>query len=62
MAALIDGEATVKRLKRDGSTVWLMPENEAYADPWRCGLHPRHGRGGCAACEHTCRGFRQVNE
>ncbi|MEV5043694.1 transcriptional repressor LexA [Streptomyces griseoincarnatus] len=30
VAAMIDGEATVKRLKRDGSTVWLMPENEAY--------------------------------
>ncbi|MFI6689488.1 transcriptional repressor LexA [Streptomyces sp. NPDC050485] len=30
VAALIDGEATVKRLKREGSTVWLMPENDAF--------------------------------
>ncbi|MFE0775410.1 transcriptional repressor LexA [Streptomyces sp. NPDC058861] len=30
VAAMIDGEATVKRLKREGSTVWLMPENDAF--------------------------------
>ncbi|WP_331747828.1 transcriptional repressor LexA (plasmid) [Streptomyces chartreusis] len=27
VVAMIDGEATVKRLRREGSTVWLMPEN-----------------------------------
>lgn len=27
---MIDGEATVKRLKREGSSVWLMPENDAF--------------------------------
>lgn len=30
VAAMIDGEATVKRLKRDGADVWLMPENKDY--------------------------------
>ncbi|MDX3694853.1 transcriptional repressor LexA [Streptomyces europaeiscabiei] len=30
VAAMIDGEATIKRLKRSGSQVWLMPENEAF--------------------------------
>ncbi|MEU4077648.1 transcriptional repressor LexA [Streptomyces venezuelae] len=30
VAAMIDGEATVKRLKRDGANVWLMPENKDY--------------------------------
>ena len=30
--AEVDGEFTVKRLRRDGRTVWLMPENEAF-DP-----------------------------
>ncbi|MEU7733200.1 transcriptional repressor LexA [Streptomyces sp. SID4928] len=29
VAAMIDGEATVKRLRRKGSTVWLIPENDA---------------------------------
>lgn len=29
--AMIDGEATVKRLKLDGESVWLMPENPAYS-------------------------------
>ncbi|MFH8387569.1 transcriptional repressor LexA [Kitasatospora sp. NPDC018058] len=30
VAAMIDGEATVKRLKRDNGQVWLMPHNPAY--------------------------------
>lgn len=30
--AMIDGEATVKRLQVDGSQIWLMPENPDY-DP-----------------------------
>ena len=30
--AMIDGEATVKRLQIDGSQIWLMPENPDY-DP-----------------------------
>ena len=29
--ALIEDEATVKRLKRKDGQVWLMPENEAYS-------------------------------
>ncbi|MEU6393617.1 transcriptional repressor LexA [Streptomyces sp. NPDC046939] len=29
-AMLGDGEATVKRFKRDGAHVWLVPENPAY--------------------------------
>ncbi len=29
-AALLDGEATVKRLRREGDHVWLMPHNPAY--------------------------------
>ncbi|MDQ0408788.1 SOS regulatory protein LexA [Streptomyces sp. DSM 40167] len=32
VAAMIDGEATVKRLKREGAAVWLVPENDAF-DP-----------------------------
>ncbi|MEU1539102.1 transcriptional repressor LexA [Actinacidiphila glaucinigra] len=32
VAAMIDGEATVKRLKHEGDRVWLMPHNPAY-DP-----------------------------
>ncbi|WP_433544334.1 transcriptional repressor LexA (plasmid) [Streptomyces sp. CA-294286] len=34
IAAMIDGEATVKRLKRDGDHVWLLPENDSYAPIW----------------------------
>jgi repressor LexA len=30
VAAMIDGEATVKTLKRSGNHVWLMPHNSAY--------------------------------
>ncbi|MEW1760534.1 transcriptional repressor LexA [Streptomyces cyaneofuscatus] len=30
VAAMIDGEATVKRFKRNASGVWLMPENRDY--------------------------------
>jgi repressor LexA len=30
VAALIDGEATVKTFKRDSGQVWLLPHNEAY--------------------------------
>jgi repressor LexA len=30
VAALIDGEATVKTFKRRGNKVWLMPQNSAY--------------------------------
>jgi repressor LexA len=30
VAAMIDGEATVKTLKRKDGHVWLMPQNEAY--------------------------------
>ena len=31
IVALIEDEATVKRLKRKGSEGWLMPENDAYS-------------------------------
>ncbi|MDX3070945.1 transcriptional repressor LexA [Streptomyces sp. NPDC088354] len=30
VAAMLDGEATVKRLKQEGGHVWLLPENPAY--------------------------------
>jgi repressor LexA len=30
VAALIDGEATVKTLQRKGGKVWLLPHNDAY--------------------------------
>ncbi|MEU9617333.1 transcriptional repressor LexA, partial [Streptomyces sp. NPDC048209] len=30
VAAMIDGEATVKRLKREHGQTWLMPHNPAY--------------------------------
>ncbi|MER8118987.1 transcriptional repressor LexA [Streptomyces sp. NPDC094031] len=32
VAAMLEGEATVKRLKRDGANTWLMPDNKSY-DP-----------------------------
>jgi len=32
VAAMIDGEATVKTFKRDAGHVWLLPQNKAY-DP-----------------------------
>ena len=32
VAALIDGEATVKTFKRTGGQIWLMPHNPAF-DP-----------------------------
>ena len=32
VVALLDDSATVKRVRRVGSTIWLMPENPAY-DP-----------------------------
>ena len=32
VVAMIEGEATVKRLSRKGGKVWLLPENPAY-DP-----------------------------
>ena len=31
VAAMLDGEATVKTLQRRGGHVWLMPHNEAYS-------------------------------
>ncbi|MFJ2745851.1 transcriptional repressor LexA [Streptomyces sp. NPDC087440] len=34
VAAMIDGEATVKRFKRDGDQVWLLPENPGYEPIW----------------------------
>lgn len=30
VAALLDGEATVKRLKHSGAKTWLMPANDSY--------------------------------
>ncbi|MEV7442815.1 transcriptional repressor LexA [Streptomyces sp. NPDC091204] len=30
VAAMLDGEATVKRLRRENGRVWLMPHNAAY--------------------------------
>lgn len=30
VAAMLDGEATVKRLRRENGQVWLMPHNMAY--------------------------------
>lgn len=31
VAAMIEGEATIKRLSREGQDVWLLPANDAYA-------------------------------
>lgn len=30
VAAMLDGEATVKRLRRENGRVWLMPHNAAH--------------------------------
>ncbi|MCM2431075.1 transcriptional repressor LexA [Streptomyces sp. RKAG337] len=34
VAAMLDGNATVKRLKRDGNNVWLLPANDSYQPIW----------------------------
>jgi repressor LexA len=34
VAAMLAGEATVKRLKRDGNNVWLLPANDSYQPIW----------------------------
>ena len=34
VVALLDDSATVKRLKKTGRDVWLMPENPAYEPIW----------------------------
>ena len=39
VAALIDGEATVKTFQRKDGHVWLLPHNQAYEPDRR---HPRH--------------------
>lgn len=31
VVAMLEGEATVKRLKRDGAKTWLIPDNKSYA-------------------------------
>jgi repressor LexA len=31
---MIAGEATVKRLKRDDTGSWLLPENDAFTPIW----------------------------
>ena len=31
VVALLEDEATVKRLRRDGTGVWLLPENPAFS-------------------------------
>lgn len=30
VAAMLDGEATVKRFKREDNHIWLLPHNAAY--------------------------------
>ena len=50
VAAMIDGEATVKTFKRRDGHVWLMPANPAYEpDPGRRRHRSRPGGGGAAA-------------
>ena len=45
VAAMIDGEATVKTFKQSDGHVWLMPHNPAYTPILgRRGKHPRPGR------------------
>ncbi|MFJ4774061.1 transcriptional repressor LexA [Streptomyces uncialis] len=34
VAAMLEGEATVKRLKRDGPNTWLLPDNTGYSALW----------------------------
>ena len=49
VAAMIDGEATVKTFKRRDDEVWLMPHNPRLrSHPRRQGLHPRPRRRGPA--------------
>ena len=50
VAAMIDGEATVKTFQRRDGQVWLLPHNEAY-DPidGTNADDPRQGDGGAAA-------------
>ena len=45
VAAMIDGEATVKTFKRTRGQVWLMPHNPVVRpDPRQRRRHPRQGR------------------
>ena len=49
VAAMIDGEATVKTFKRRDGHVWLMPHNPAYEPiAGRRRDHPRPGHRGAA--------------
>ena len=49
VAAMIDGEATVKTYKPRDGHVWLMPPNPAFEPiPGDDATHPRPGRGGAA--------------
>ena len=49
VAALLDGEATVKTFQRKDGHVWLLPHNDAYQpDRRRPGDHPRQGDDGPA--------------
>ncbi len=50
VAALIDGEATVKTFQRKDGHVWLLPHNPSYQPDRRHPRHhPRQGHGGAAA-------------
>ena len=55
VAALIDGEATVKTFQRKDGQVWLLPHNDAYEPiDGTNATHPRQGhRGPALALTHT---------
>ena len=58
VAAMIDGEATVKTFQRKDGHVWLLPHNDAY-DPIEGTRHdPRQGhRGASAASDRPSSGL-----
>src|SRR5262249_42274456 len=48
VAAMLDGEATVKTFKRSDGHVWLIPHNPAYTPILGDEAHPRPRRGRAA--------------
>ncbi|MEJ7702925.1 MAG: S24 family peptidase [Geodermatophilaceae bacterium] len=58
VAAMIDGEATVKTFKRKSGHVWLLPHNAAY-EPIPGRRCDRSRPGGRRACARSDRGLRR---
>ena len=63
VAAMIDGEATVKTLKQSDGHVWLMPHNPAlHADPRRRRHHPRQSGASAVLRRRMSHGSEQITD